>query len=323
VAPWWNEREEDAALLKVMEPFIRAAATAEAKDTGAKVAGKATLDLGALTRSTVRRLAARVKGINRTARDRIRDLVVDAVEAGTSPAELGRVLRGVVPPLATDTMGQALADRLGSFGSELRAETIARTEMRVAQNAAQIDGFSALGVEMVEMLDGDEDAACAARNGRIVTMEEAEAHMAAEHPNGTLTFAPAPLDDAPAGKAAPIPEPVAVQPPILTWNVDIPAPVVHVNVDIPATVVNVDVPPTVVNVEPSPSVVVPAPIVNVEAAKAPIVNVEAPTVNIEAPHQKADGDPTMIPVFVANWPGPKDFVVKRDQQGRMTEVEER
>jgi uncharacterized membrane protein YgdD (TMEM256/DUF423 family) len=87
-------------------------------------------------------------------------------------------------------MGQALADRLGSFGSELRAETIARTEMRVAQNAAQIDGFSALGVEMVEMLDGDEDAACAARNGRIVSMDEAESEMLSEHPNGTLTFAP-------------------------------------------------------------------------------------------------------------------------------------
>jgi hypothetical protein len=124
----------------------------------------------------------------------------------------------------------------------------------------------------------------------------------------------------PQAKAAPIPEPVVVQPPTQTWNVDVHIPAPIVNVDIPATVVNVDVPPTVVNVEPSPSVVVPAPIVNVEAAQAPIVNVEAPTVNIEAPHEKASAD--MIPVFVANWPGPKDFVVKRDQQGRMTRVEE-
>lgn len=143
-----------------------------------------------LTAHTLRRLGGRVTDINETTRDRIRDLTIRAVNEGTSPAELGRVLRGVVDPLASDKIGNDLARRLGSFGSELRGETIARTEMRVAQNAAQIDSFRALGADMVELIDGDQDPECAARNGRIVPLAEAESLMFQEHPNGTLTFAP-------------------------------------------------------------------------------------------------------------------------------------
>lgn len=143
-----------------------------------------------LTVHTIRRLGSRVTDINETTRDRIRDLTIQAVEDGASPRELGRVLRGVVDPLASDAFGNDLKRRLGNFGSELRAETIARTEMRVAQNAAQLDSFRALGADMVELIDGDDDPVCAARNGRIVTLAEAESLMLSEHPNGTLTFAP-------------------------------------------------------------------------------------------------------------------------------------
>jgi hypothetical protein len=320
VDAWWAQHEEDDALLAVLKPYITDAAlttgsVARSRFAGAR--GKAEMDMTAvLTGATLRRLAARVRGINQTTRDRIRDLVVEGIDAGLSPAEVGRGLRGTIPPLPDDAVGQSLARRLGDFGSELRAETIARTEMRVAQNAAQIDSFTALGATQVELIDGDEDAACAARNGRIVSMDEAESEMLSEHPNGTLTFAPVVGGDEFVGKAAPM----------QTWNIDIPAPVVHVNVDIPPTVVNVDVPPTVVNVEPNPATVVPAPVVNVAAPivnvpvqPAPVVNVPAPIVNVEAPVGKAA---EMVPVFVANWPEPKEFVVKRDSQGHMTRVEE-
>jgi hypothetical protein len=145
-------------------------------------------------RTTRDRLARRVTAINNTTRDRIRDMNVQAVDEGLSPSQFGKMLRGVVNPLESDKVGQALARKLGSFGSELRAETIARTEMRVAQNAAQLDAFKGLGGRQVELIDGDDDPVCAARNGRIVSLEEAEQIMLSEHPNGTLTFAPAPLD---------------------------------------------------------------------------------------------------------------------------------
>jgi hypothetical protein len=193
VSTYWNTEEEDAELLKVLSPLMLAAAEAEAVSAARAMPAKASLPteaLGKIGASTVKRLAARVRGINRTTRDRIRDLIVEGIDAGLSPAEVGRGLRGTIPPLPDDAVGRALGEKLGNFGSELRAETIARTEMRVAQNAAQIDSFSALGAEQVELIDGDDDAACAARNGRVVSMEEAESMMLAEHPNGTLTFAP-------------------------------------------------------------------------------------------------------------------------------------
>ena len=189
---WWNEAEEDAALLSVLRPYIFDTAIATGERSRSKMyPAKAEVDFsGFLTASTLKRLAQRVRGINRTTRDRIRDLIVEGIDAGLSPAEVGRGLRGTIPPLPDDAVGRALGEKLGNFGSELRAETIARTEMRVAQNAAQIDSFSALGATEVELIDGDDDEACAARNGRVVSMEEAESMMLAEHPNGTLTFAP-------------------------------------------------------------------------------------------------------------------------------------
>jgi hypothetical protein len=193
VSPYWNAEEEDAELLKVLSPLMLAAAEAEAVSAARAMPAKASLPaeaLGKIGASTVKRLAARVRGINRTTRDRIRDLIVEGIDAGLSPAEVGRGLRGTIPPLPDDAVGRALGEKLGNFGSELRAETIARTEMRVAQNAAQIDSFSALGAEQVELIDGDSDPECAARNGRVVSMDEAESLMLSEHPNGTLTFAP-------------------------------------------------------------------------------------------------------------------------------------
>jgi hypothetical protein len=172
-------------------------------------------------RTTRERLARRVTQINATTRERIKDLTVQAVAEGTSPRELARVFRGLVDPLASDKVGNELARKLGSFGSELRAETIARTEMRVAQNAAQIDAFTGLGVRQVELLDGDDDPVCAARNGQIVSMEEAEQAMLAEHPNGTLTFAPAPLDRDPT--LPPVPEFVPPPPSTLPMPISLSA----------------------------------------------------------------------------------------------------
>src|SRR5262249_7935001 len=46
------------------------------------------------------------------------------------------------------------------------------------------------GLEQAEMYDGVEDDECAAVNGQIVTLSEAESLMADEHPNGTRAVAP-------------------------------------------------------------------------------------------------------------------------------------
>lgn len=346
---WWTEHEEDAALLSVMRAHVVDFAEVSGVRARSKVTGKAGM-LGAapasrsflsgtppvstllhaapfskastddvfraaLERLTYDRLARRVTGINRTTRDRIRQIVLDGLDAGTSPAQVGRLLRGEVLPLPSDTAGQALYSRVGDFGSELRAETIARTEMRVAQNAAAIDSYQALGVGMVQMIDGDEDAACAARDGRIVDLATAESEMAAEHPNGTLDFAPW-IGEEPAGKAQAYPVPVAQQP-SMTINVNVPD--IHVptpNVTIEHLAIPEQAVP-IVNVAP-PVVHVAAPVVNVAAQEAPVVNVAPAEVTVNMPEGKASADVT--PVYVVNMPEPHRYAVKRGPDGRIIEV---
>jgi hypothetical protein len=194
---WWNQKREDEALLEVLRPHVVMFAEDGASRALTKVRGKADLaDIAgavfteSLLGSTLRRLALRVTEINKVTRDRIRDLVIGGLEAELTPSEMGRALRGTVEPLEGDTTGNKLRRRLGDFGSELRAETIARTEMRMAQNGATIDAYRHDGVQQVEMIDGDQDKACKERNGEVVSLEVAEQHMRDEHPNGTLDFAP-------------------------------------------------------------------------------------------------------------------------------------
>ena len=74
-----------------------------------------------------------------------------------------------------------------------RALLIARTETIHAQRQSALNTYTAKGVTRVQVIDGrhrgsDED--CGARNGQIVSLEEAQRLAAGEHPNGTMGFAP-------------------------------------------------------------------------------------------------------------------------------------
>jgi len=69
-----------------------------------------------------------------------------------------------------------------------RADTIARTELQHAQNEASLNRYTASGmVDMVQIIDGDYDAACSARDGRIVPLSERPQLL---HPNCTMTIVP-------------------------------------------------------------------------------------------------------------------------------------
>ena len=97
---------------------------------------------------------------------------------------------------------QALADRIAGYvegghwqSAETRARIIARTETKYAQNISTIERAKAGGVEQFIIFDGRLGPGRSldshiARNGSIVTAAEADALAAAEHPNGTLSFAP-------------------------------------------------------------------------------------------------------------------------------------
>lgn len=79
--------------------------------------------------------------------------------------------------------------------AEYRARLIARTETKFAQNISTIATGKAAGVDRFMVFDGRLGPGRSkpdhmARNGSIVTAEEAVAMAEAEHPNGTLSFAP-------------------------------------------------------------------------------------------------------------------------------------
>ena len=57
-----------------------------------------------------------------------------------------------------------------------------------AYNEAALSSYREFGVGQVIALDGDQDAECAARNGQTFSVDDA--FSIADHPNGTLDWAP-------------------------------------------------------------------------------------------------------------------------------------
>lgn len=112
-----------------------------------------------------------IGGILDTTRDMVRDTIREGIEAGDAPAQLGVRLQ-----------------EAAAF-DEYRAETVARTETAVILNRAAIESYREYGITHVTVSDGDDDEACAAADGQVWTLEEAEANPI-EHPNCVRDFAP-------------------------------------------------------------------------------------------------------------------------------------
>lgn len=116
-------------------------------------------------------------------RDAISRSIATGREAGEGPIEIARRIRSEVP-----------AGRYVNAGPAYRAKLIARTETKWAQNLSSVETYrEADSVTHVIAFDarlGESDEDCMARDGQTFTFDQAEAEMAAEHPNGTLSFAP-------------------------------------------------------------------------------------------------------------------------------------
>jgi hypothetical protein len=143
-------------------------------DVGGKLPVAVSYDLhNPRVQDTIKSLALRVKGISDTTRDDIRGVVGRALDEPKIPSvqEIGKRLR-----------------EAGVTSSVSRGETIARTESAYAYNHGAISAYDDAGVEKVECLDSDADPECAARNGQIMTLDEALAID--PHPNCVLAFAP-------------------------------------------------------------------------------------------------------------------------------------
>lgn len=108
----------------------------------------------------------------------------------TTRNDVAKILRAAIREKWTvDETAQALYSA-AAFSTD-RAERIARTELGSAANLAAIVSFENSGrVESVNVFDGDEDAVCAAWNGRVVPLENARAIPRLAHPNCTRSFSP-------------------------------------------------------------------------------------------------------------------------------------
>lgn len=112
------------------------------------------------------------------------------------------VFDGIAEGRAAGEGPNAIAARIGPMveagplaDGQSRAERIARTETKYAQNVSTIERAKAAGVQSFIVFDGRFGLPRSkpdhiARDGSIVTAEEAEIMADEEHPNGTLSFAP-------------------------------------------------------------------------------------------------------------------------------------
>ena len=109
--------------------------------------------------------------------------LADGRAAGEGPAALGRRIRSQVP-----------AGRFTTAGPKYRAQLIARTETKFAQNQSSIATYResdvVTGLMAFDAQLGDTDADCEARNGQVYSFEDAERETGREHSNGTLSWAP-------------------------------------------------------------------------------------------------------------------------------------
>lgn len=118
--------------------------------------------------------------LDQQTRDRLYSTILQGRAEGRGALDLARQIREIVPA--------------GPWSSpEVRAEVIARTETKYAQNYSVVEHAKANGVEQFMIFDarlGETDEVCMALDGAIVTAQEAQELMASEHPNGTRAFVP-------------------------------------------------------------------------------------------------------------------------------------
>jgi hypothetical protein len=119
------------------------------------------------------------------------DALAKARADGLGPVQASRLIRRYVPAGRFTALE---AERAGA-GVKYRAELIARTETKFAQNVSTAAAGDAAGFERYLAFDnrtgfGDDD--CVARDGQEFSRDEMLAEITDEHPNGTLSFAPVP-----------------------------------------------------------------------------------------------------------------------------------
>jgi hypothetical protein len=167
---WWSGKW-DAKLMEALRRGLAGVTETVATRIGQQVPAKADPFAEAVLQALLRTVAKRVTGINTTTRDAIASIIGKAFSDGLSPAQVADLITEATP---FDTS---------------RAEVIARTETAYAYNGAAVESYREVGVEKVEVIDGDGDDECQAADGQVWTLDEANDNPLG-HPNCVRDFAP-------------------------------------------------------------------------------------------------------------------------------------
>lgn len=276
---FWDDRLR-AALVPVTESVAEAVAT-EAQTVLGKPQ-KADTFLDRVLQFVTGRVGERITGINATSREavlaEVRDVIGEAAEQGWSPA----------------VTADHLAERVRALPAwnDARAELIARTELMNAYNDAALHSYREFEVKRVQALDGDTDAACAARNGQTYDIDEA--FGISDHPNGTLDWAPVKATQVRMTDSAITGDRIHISPII----------------NMPPPTVTVEAP--IVNYQP-PDLILEQAAVTVNVPEQP-----APVVNVAPAEVKAASLPDTL-VRIVSQPAVTKRVTQRDAAGRISE----
>lgn len=176
----WDSRDEQDRLRRILGPH--ALAMGRAVDAVLRSVGL-NLDLPRLDDVATRLILAdagqRVVRIDETTRQAVAETFQEGQALGLSDWELARGSRKV---------GFGGIDGLFKETWRGRAQTVARTEMTESQLTSARERYLASGVvDQVRIVDGEQDDACASRNGRVVPVTQ---RVGTAHPNCTVAVVP-------------------------------------------------------------------------------------------------------------------------------------
>lgn len=110
--------------------------------------------------------------------------------AGVEADIRAAVARGRAAGSGTDVIARDIREHVG----QTRAETIARTEAKYAQNISSMEAYKksevVTALRAFDNQTGYDDDDCVARDGGVFSFEEAARITEDEHPRGTLSWAP-------------------------------------------------------------------------------------------------------------------------------------
>jgi hypothetical protein len=182
---WFDKAGEDAELRAVLRTVYieagRSALQVVADGLGRIVPGK-TADR--VTNDLLTYGGERIADINART---LQSIVIELAEGSRRGYTIAQLIDGVPAEGFKGVLNVGMENGVGVWG-DARAETIARTETALSYNRAALDGYREFRVARVLAYDGDGDPDCAARNGREFSIDDA--FSMADHPNGTLDWAP-------------------------------------------------------------------------------------------------------------------------------------